>query len=355
MFLSCDRPKRDHEKTETTSTAPLSVMKSNSSGGSNHKYLHKARVSPAGNESSARSDVKSDPEALVGAPGGLNDQQQGGCSQLLALSPRGNGEPGASEAASGPGRNRDHRLGLCSQMLRKGGARTEIATSAPAAAVKVQEPPSSAEQDGSDARALLSQPFPDDDLDNPKPERISLSDAVRMAALYRRLSRLRHLDYAMLCSAVVSLLLMLVSEHMDKGTVRLAMEACNSAITIFMLVSAGRYHYLHRKVALSNLSASDESRKSAKLMKARLLIMFVLECAVLLPHPAPGLEMPREVALLMFLRLYLALRVLRDWSTQKMRNTASRAGPLWDNHRVLMAVVSAASIQPTSLVTEVPS
>ena len=184
-------------------------------------------------------------------------------------------------------------------------------------------------------------------------EKTNLTEAIRLAALVVRLQKIQAIDPGMLGCVVPSLVLMVVSEHMEQGMTRLVVEAVNSALTCVLLGQLVRYHLLNKKMALSAMVASDQVKKKRMVVKARIAVAFVFEAVILAVHPLPGIEMPPEVvrvwvrarvgvrvrvrarvrgrvrvrvsnpspnpnpnpdqvALLMLLRLYIALRVLRD-------------------------------------------
>ena len=126
-------------------------------------------------------------------------------------------------------------------------------------------------------------------------EKTNLSEAIRLAALVVRLQKIQAIDRGMLGCVVPSLVLMVVSEHMEQGMTRLVVEAVNSALTCVLLGQLVRYHLLNKKMALSAMVASDQVKKKRMVVKARIAVGFVFEAVILAVHPLPGIEMPQEV------------------------------------------------------------
>ena len=126
-------------------------------------------------------------------------------------------------------------------------------------------------------------------------EKTNLTEAIRLAALVVRLQKIQAIDRGMLGCVVPSLVLMVVSEHMEQGMTRLVVEAVNSAITCVLLGQLVRYHLLNKKMALSTMVASDQVKKKRMVVKARIAVAFVFEAVILAAHPLPGIEMPQEV------------------------------------------------------------
>lgn len=126
-------------------------------------------------------------------------------------------------------------------------------------------------------------------------EKTKLSEAVRLAALILRLQKMQAIDRIMLGCVVPSLVLMVVSEHMEPNMTRLVVEAVNSALTCVLLGQLVRYHLLNKKMALSAMVASEQVKKKRLVVKARIAVAFVFEAVILAVHPLPGIEMPPEV------------------------------------------------------------
>ena len=97
-----------------------------------------------------------------------------------------------------------------------------------------------------------------DDPQTTVPEKTSLSEAVRLAALIRRLQKMQSIDRLMLGCMVPSLALMMTSEEMERNLTRLIIEAVNSAITFVLLCLLVRYHRLHKSMSLSAMGSSDQ-------------------------------------------------------------------------------------------------
>ena len=149
---------------------------------------------------------------------------------------------------------------------------------------------------------------------------------------YRR--RITTVDVRMLLLAVLSMLLMLVqhSHHLlqldadGDGEVdptlgeeaALGLAVTQSGVTGLLLLLMLRYHHLQerisrtRRLLLHSCSSCPEESWSQRCVQRLYLIV---EALVLLIHPMPSDVLPVQLEIFMWLRLYLILRVARDFST----------------------------------------
>ena len=135
----------------------------------------------------------------------------------------------------------------------------------------------------------------------------------------------------MLSLAVLSVLLMLAqqSHHLlqldadGDGEVdptlgeeaALGLAVTQSGVTCLLLLLMLRYHHLQKRISRTRrllLHSCPEEPWSQWYVQR---LYFIVEALVLLIHPMPGDMLPVQLEIFMWLRLYLILRVARDYST----------------------------------------
>ena len=163
----------------------------------------------------------------------------------------------------------------------------------------------------------------------------SATDKLHRAALVGQLRKYRRrittVDVRMLSLAVLSVLLMLVqqSHHLlqldenGDGEVdpplgeeaALGLAVTQSVMTCLLLLLMLRYHHLQKRISRTRrlLLHSCPEEPWSQWYEQRLY--FTVEALVLLIHPMPGNVLPVQLEIFMWLRLYLILRVSRDYST----------------------------------------
>ena len=105
----------------------------------------------------------------------------------------------------------------------------------------------------------------------------------------------------------------------DNGA--LCLTVLQSAFTAALLLLMLRYHHLHHKIARLRKCLLAAAAARAVVAEERWWqrhvhrLYVVAEALVLLIHPMPGDVLPVQLEIFMWLRLYLILRVARDFST----------------------------------------
>ena len=166
----------------------------------------------------------------------------------------------------------------------------------------------------------------------------TLTEMIRRAIWRKHERKVRRLDLLMMWCACLSICLMLISMQMPSSTARLVLDSCISLLCVLLVAMVARYHRLltrRRFIVAARAKAADDAGKHgvAALQRGAGVL---LEFLVMLVHVPPYREetgVPNEIAMLMFLRLYVVLRVARDYEEQRrMLSANSRPGS-----RMLMA------------------